>query len=46
MCPVDCIPLDPEVVETREELLAKYERLQAEKVLGEGRVALDVEQRA
>jgi ferredoxin len=31
VCPVDCIPLDPEVVETREQLLAKYERLQAAK---------------
>ena len=29
VCPVDCIPLDPEHVETREELLAKYRRLQA-----------------
>ncbi|HSC47914.1 MAG TPA: ferredoxin, partial [Gammaproteobacteria bacterium] len=24
---VDCIPLDPEHAETREELLAKYQRL-------------------
>ena len=31
VCPVDCIPLDPEHVETREELLAKLEELQAEK---------------
>jgi ferredoxin len=31
VCPVDCIPLDPEHVETREELLAKYEELQARK---------------
>jgi len=31
VCPVDCIPLDPEHVETREELLAKYGSLQAEK---------------
>ncbi len=29
VCPVDCIPLDPERVETREELQAKYERLVA-----------------
>ena len=29
VCPVDCIPLDPERVETREQLLAKYERLVA-----------------
>jgi len=28
VCPVDCIPLDPEHVETREQLLAKYEELQ------------------
>jgi ferredoxin len=28
VCPVDCIPLDPEHAETREELQAKYERLQ------------------
>jgi ferredoxin len=27
VCPVDCIPLDPEHAETREELLAKYTRL-------------------
>ena len=27
VCPVDCIPLNPEVVETREQLLAKYEAL-------------------
>ncbi|HET7404384.1 MAG TPA: YfhL family 4Fe-4S dicluster ferredoxin [Usitatibacter sp.] len=31
VCPVDCIPLDPEHVESREELLAKYEALQAQK---------------
>jgi len=31
VCPVDCIPLDPEHVESREELLAKYGSLQAEK---------------
>jgi len=29
VCPVDCIPLDPERVETREELQAKYVRLVA-----------------
>ena len=28
VCPVDCIPLDPEQVESREELLAKYRMLQ------------------
>jgi ferredoxin len=31
VCPVDCIPFDPDHVETREELLAKYERLEREK---------------
>jgi ferredoxin len=31
VCPVDCIPLDLDRVETREELLAKYQGLQAEK---------------
>jgi formate hydrogenlyase subunit 6/NADH:ubiquinone oxidoreductase subunit I len=28
VCPVDCIPLDPAHEESREELVAKYERLQ------------------
>lgn len=31
VCPVDCIPLDPVHVETREQLQAKYEKLMAEK---------------
>ena len=31
ICPVDCIPLDPGHVETREALHAKYEKLEAEK---------------
>jgi ferredoxin len=31
VCPVDCIPLDPEHAETREELQAKYESLQQPK---------------
>ena len=31
VCPVDCIPLDPEHAETREQLLAKYEELQKQK---------------
>ena len=31
VCPVDCIPLDPDHEESREELQAKYERLAAEK---------------
>ena len=29
VCPVDCIPLDPDHVETREVLFAKYESLKA-----------------
>jgi ferredoxin len=29
ICPVNCIPLDPEHVETREQLLVKYHRLTA-----------------
>lgn len=29
VCPVDCIPLDPQHAETREQLLAKYQRLVA-----------------
>jgi ferredoxin len=28
VCPVECIPLNPEQVETREQLQAKYEQLQ------------------
>ena len=31
VCPVDCIPLDPDRVETPDELRAKYERLMREK---------------
>ena len=31
VCPVDCIPLDPEHPETREELEAKHARLEREK---------------
>jgi ferredoxin len=31
VCPVDCIPLDPGHVESREVLLVKYQALQAEK---------------
>lgn len=27
VCPVDCIPVDPEHTETKEELQAKYDRL-------------------
>ena len=29
VCPVDCIPKNPDRIETREELLAKYDRLMA-----------------
>jgi len=31
VCPVDCIPLNPHVVESREQLQAKYEALMAHK---------------
>ena len=31
VCPVDCIPPDPEHVETREALVVKFERLEREK---------------
>ncbi len=31
VCPVDCIPLNPEFCETQVELEAKYHRLQAQK---------------
>jgi ferredoxin len=27
VCPVDCIPLDPNHIETEDELLAKYQQL-------------------
>jgi len=30
VCPVDCIPLDPDNIESEEELTEKYERLMAE----------------
>ncbi|RPH58715.1 MAG: YfhL family 4Fe-4S dicluster ferredoxin [Burkholderiales bacterium] len=36
VCPVDCIPVDPQRRETREQLLAKYRRLQAEAGPGPG----------
>lgn len=29
VCPVECIPVDPQHTETREQLLVKYEALQA-----------------
>lgn len=31
VCPVDCIPLDPERTETEEQLLQKYRQLMAQK---------------
>jgi ferredoxin len=31
VCPIDCIPLNPEVVETKEQLLEKYRQLTAKK---------------
>ena len=31
VCPVDCIPLDPDHVESREELMARFTRLEREK---------------
>ena len=31
VCPVDCIPLDPDHVESRDQLMQKYLRLTAEK---------------
>ena len=36
VCPVDCIPLDPRFVETREQLYAKYLDLTAEKTRAAG----------
>jgi hypothetical protein len=36
VCPVDCIPLDPDFAETKDELFAKYLRLTAEKKLAAG----------
>jgi ferredoxin len=32
VCPVECIPLNPEHVESQSELLAKYQHLTANKV--------------
>lgn len=31
VCPVDCIPVDPDRQETRDQLMAKYEKLMAAK---------------
>jgi ferredoxin len=36
VCPVDCIPLDPDHPETREELEAKHRRLEHEKAAAGG----------
>jgi ferredoxin len=36
VCPVDCIPLDPEHRETRDELQEKHERLEREKAAAGG----------
>jgi ferredoxin len=36
VCPVDCIPLDPEYVESRETLMAKYEALERAKAHAAG----------
>lgn len=33
VCPVDCIPLNPEYVETKNQLLAKYEQLKNKKIV-------------
>ena len=33
VCPVECIPVNPAHVETAEQLLAKYQRLQADSCL-------------
>ncbi|KON81043.1 YfhL family 4Fe-4S dicluster ferredoxin [Azoarcus sp. PA01] len=32
VCPVDCIPLNPDVVETKEQLMEKFVRLTTQKV--------------
>jgi ferredoxin len=36
VCPVDCIPLDPDFAETKDQLFEKYLRLTAEKKLAAG----------
>ncbi len=36
VCPVDCIPVNPDVVETPDELRIKYEGLMALKAAAEG----------
>ena len=32
VCPVDCIPKDPDRVETEDELMTKYKKLQGDEV--------------
>jgi ferredoxin len=39
VCPVDCIPVDPEWIEAREALLAKYERLMSERKAAESKAS-------
>jgi ferredoxin len=34
VCPVDCIPLDPDHIESREVLLERFNRLEARKAAG------------
>lgn len=36
VCPVSCIPVNPDHIETREQLLVKYERLVGAAVTGAG----------
>jgi ferredoxin len=36
VCPVDCIPLDPDHVEPREELMSRFVRLEREKAAAAG----------
>jgi ferredoxin len=36
VCPVDCIPLDPDHVESREVLMAKFEQLERDKAHAAG----------
>lgn len=35
VCPVDCIPINPDFVETRDQLLEKYQRLTGQDVTDE-----------
>jgi len=36
VCPVDCIPLNPQFTETQEQLMQKYERLTGKSEVGAG----------